>query len=216
MSGDDISLPHMLTRLGNLAKQRAAEMKTVGIEYIHVVLPMNDIVNSYHNGYNRNAADLDYMYTINSRQLNAKDVIEMHRAYLSDDTEYLPVPMKLIYMYRIIALNDASDIPSDVVKKVEAWRDTMFFAETLQDTEFPILYTPADMQLLLWPDSPEDDTDLSKMLVTVIPDMAQVRITTPEAIVAEGEMEKDHYMNHDLKMDVLTMAHNCAHHPSIA
>ena len=87
----------------------------------------------------------------------------MHRAYLSDDTEYVSVPIKLIY--RIIALNDASDILSDVVKKVETWRDAMFFAETLQDTAFPILYTPADMQLLLWPDSPEDDTDLSKMLV---------------------------------------------------
>ena len=126
MSGDDISLPHMLTHLGNLAKQRAAEMKTVVIEYI--VLPMN--VHSCHNGYNRNAADLDY--TISSLQLNAKDVIEMHRAYLSDDTEYVSVPIKLIY--RIIALNDASDIPSDVVKKVEAWRDAMFFAETLQST----------------------------------------------------------------------------------
>ena len=164
------------------------------------------------NGYNRDAADLDY--TINSLQLNATDVIEMHRAYLNDDTEYASVPMKLIY--RIIALNDATDIPSDVAKKVEAWRDTMFFAETLQDTEFPILYAPAAMQLLLWPDSTEDDTDLSKLLVTVIPDMAQVRITTPEAIVAEDEMEQGHYMNHDLKMDVLMMAHNCAHHPSIA
>ena len=60
MSGDDVSLPHMLTHLGNSAKQRAAEMKIVGIEYI--VLPMN--VHSYHNGYNRNAADLGY--TINS------------------------------------------------------------------------------------------------------------------------------------------------------
>ena len=94
--------------------------------------------------------------------------------------------MKLIY--RIIALNDTADIPSDVVKKVEAWHDTMFFAETLQDTAFPILYTPAAMQLLLWPDSPEDDTDLSKMLVTVVPYLAQVRITTPEAIVDEDEM----------------------------
>ena len=135
------------------------------------MLPMN--VHTYHNGYNRNSADLDY--TINSLQLNAKDVVEMHRAYLNDDTEYLSVPMKLIY--RIIALHDATDIPSDVKKKVEAWRDTMFFAETLQDTAFPILYTPAAMQLLLWPDSPADDTDLSKMLVTVVPDLAQVRIT---------------------------------------
>ena len=147
----------MLTHLGNLAKQRAAEMKTAGIECI--MLPMN--VHSYHNGYNRDAADLNY--TINSLQLNMKDVIEMHRAYLSDDTEYLSVPIKLIY--RIIALNDTSDIPSDVVKKVEAWRDAMFVAETMPGTAFPILYTPAAMQLLLWPDSTEDDTDLSKMLV---------------------------------------------------
>ena len=123
------------------------------------------------------------------------------------------MPIKLVY--RIIALNDTSDIPSDVVKNVEAWRDAMFFAETLPDTTFPILYTPAAMQLLLWPDS-TDDTDLSKMLVTVIPDMVQVRITTPEAIIAEDEMEKGHYMNHDLKMDILMMVHNCAHHPSIA
>ena len=117
MSGDDISLPHKLTHLENLAKQRAAEMKTVGIEYI--VLPMR--VHSYHTGYSCAAADIDY--TFNSLQLNVKDVIEMHRGYLSDDTEYSSVPMKLLY--RIIALNTASDIPSDVVRKVEAWRDKM-------------------------------------------------------------------------------------------
>ena len=46
--------------------------------------------------------------------------------------------------------------------------------------------------------------------------MAQVRITTSEAIIAEDETEKGHYMNHDLKVDILMMAHNCAHHSSIA
>ena len=57
-------------------------MSTVLFYVIHV--------HSYHNGYNRDAADLDY--TINSLQLHTKDVIQMHRAHLNDDTEYLSVP----------------------------------------------------------------------------------------------------------------------------
>ena len=62
------------------------------------------------------------------------------------------------------------------------------------------------MQLLLWPDTDQDDTDQSKMLVTVVSDMCIVRITTPEAITESYEMEQGHYMTHDLKMDVMMMA----------
>ena len=52
--------------------------------------------------------------------------------------------------------------------------------------------------------------------MTVIPDMAQVQITNLESITEKGEMEEGHYMNHDLKLDVLLLAHNCAQHPSLA
>ena len=78
MSGDDISLPHMLTHLGNLANKRQAELKAVGVEF--TVLPMAMNVHSYHNGHSRNAEDLDH--TINSLQFSKDDITEMHRAYL--------------------------------------------------------------------------------------------------------------------------------------
>ena len=212
LSGDDISLPHMLTHLGDLAKERQSELKSAGIEYI--TMPM--FLHSYHNGHQRDSVmgAEERGYTFNSLQLTPDDVQEIHRAYLDDDSEYSSVQMKLIY--RIIALNDTTDIPSDVIKKVEAWRDTMFFVHTLPNTEHPILYTPASLQILMWPDTGADNTDLTKMLVTVIPDLARVKITSTESIVDDSLMEKGHHMNHDLRMDVLMLSHNCAQHPSLA
>ena len=212
LSGDNISLPHMLTHLGDLAKNRQSELKSAGIDYI--TMPM--FLHSYHNGHQRDSTlgAEEMGYTFNSLQLTNTDVQELYRAYLDDESEYNSVTLKLIY--RILALNDNADIPSDVIKKVEAWRDTMFFVHTLPNTDHPILYTPASLQILMWPDTGADDTDLSKMLVTVVPDLARVKISSAESIVDDELMEKGHYMNHDLRMDVLMLAHNCAHHPSLA
>ena len=70
MSGDNISLPHMLPHLGNLENKRQAELKAVGVRLI--MLPMN--VPSYHNGHNCSAEDLDY--TIDSLQFSKEDVNE--------------------------------------------------------------------------------------------------------------------------------------------
>ena len=46
--------------------------------------------------------------------------------------------------------------------------------------------------------------------------MAMVRLTTMDTIIAQEEMEAGHYMTHDLRFDVMLMAHNCAQHPSLA
>ena len=71
------------------------------------------------------------------------------------------------------------------------------------------------MQLLMWPNDDEAQ-DLTKMLVTVMPSMAMVRLTTMDSIIAQEEMEAGHYMTHDLRFDVMLLSHNCAQHPSLA
>ena len=104
----------------------------------------------------------------------------------------------------------------DLVHKVQAWKDTVFFAHVVPGTDWPILFTPAAMQLLLWPNDDEDRPDLTKMLVTVIPPMAVVRLTMMDTIIAQEETEQGHYMTHDLRFDAMLLAHNCAQHPSLA
>lgn len=214
MSGDDISLPHMLTHLGDLAKQRQAELHQSAVEFI--TFPM--FLHSYHNGHKKGGEkgieELGFSY--NSLQLSADDVSEMNRAYLADNDEYNAVPLSTIY--RIIALNDTDDIHKDIIKKVEAWRGTMFFPYTLPNTEHPLLYTPAYQQILRWPDEDQkrDTADLTRSLVTVVPSIAMVKVTNVEAIIEDDEMEEGHYMTHDLKQDILLLSHNCAQHPSLA
>ena len=66
------------------------------------------------------------------------------------------------------------------------------------------------------PNNDADHTDLTKMLVTVIPTMAMARLATMDTIIAMKKMEQGHYMTHDLRFDAMLMAHNCAQHPSLA
>ena len=54
------------------------------------------------------------------------------------------------------------------------------------------------------------------MLVTVMPRMAMVRLTTMETIIAQKEMEAGHCMTHDLRFDGMLLSQNCAQHPSLA
>ena len=114
-----------------------------------------------------------------------EDAAEVKRAMLEDDDMYLNVPLRTIY--KIIALDDVSDEPADVVKKVQAWNNTLFFAKD-HPSGVPLLYTPATQQILMWPDTNDNTIDLTKSLVTVIPDMAQVKLTDLESILEEGEM----------------------------
>ena len=148
----------MLSRLGNLAKTRAQAMKAMGggsCSITDVYTPIPQWAPARHAWGQPAGAQLQF----------SADVNEMHRAYLEDESIHLTVPMKTIY--RIIALGGTDCIHVDLVHKVEAWKDTVFFTHTIPGTAWPILYTPASMQLLMWPDD-EDRPDLAKMLITVV------------------------------------------------
>ena len=120
----------------------------MGVE--RIVSPM--FIHSYHNGHQRDTTGVDELgYSFNSLTLSATDVAEMKRAYLTDALVHLGVPIATIY--RIIALGETADFDGTLVKKVQAWKDTVFFAHTLPDTGAPLLYTPASMQ---------DRTDVAK------------------------------------------------------
>jgi hypothetical protein len=57
----------------------------------------------------------------------------MKRAYLADTSTQLGVPLSTIY--NIIALGESEGLDGTLVKKVQSWKDTVFFAHTLPDTE---------------------------------------------------------------------------------
>ena len=155
LSGDAISLPHMLGHLGNLAKLKARELKAVGVE--RTVSPM--FIHSYHNGHQRDTTGVDELgHSFNSLTLSTTDISEMKRFYLADTSVHLGVPIGTIY--RIIALGETEGFDGTLVKKVQTWKDTVFFAHTLPDTEVPLLYTPASMQVLMWPNVDEERPDL--------------------------------------------------------
>ena len=138
LSGDNISLPHMLSHLGNLAKTKQKQLSALGVK--RTMCPM--LIHSYHNGHKREADDMDELgYSFNALAMSPTDLQEMQRAYLADESSYLDVPMKTIY--RIIATNDNTDINAEVIKKVTAWKDTVFFPHTAPDSTVPLLYTPA-------------------------------------------------------------------------
>ena len=201
----------MLSHLGNLSKPKAREPKAVGVE--RIVSPM--FIHSYHNGHQHDTTGVDELgYSFNSLTLSASDVTEMKRAYLADESVHLGVPIATIY--RIIALGETLGFDGTLVKKVQAWKDTAFFVHTLPNTDAPILYTLASMQVLMWPNADEDRPDLTKMLVTVMPSMSMVRLTTMDTITAQDEMEEGHYMTHDLRFDAMLLSHNCAQHCSLA
>ena len=134
----------MLSHLGKLAKTTARELKAVGME--RTVAPM--FIHSYHNGHQRDTTGVDELgYSFNSLTLSTTDVTEMKRAYLADTSTHLGVPLSTIYS--IIALGESEGLDGTLVKKVQSWKDTVFFAHTLPDTEAPLLYTPASMQVLM-------------------------------------------------------------------
>ena len=154
-------------------------MKAVGVD--RVISPM--FIHSYHNGYQRDMPGADQLgYTFNTLTLSAADVDEMHRAYLEDESVHLTVPMKKIY--RIIALDKTDDIHVDLVHKVKSWKNAGFYTHIIPGTAWPILHTPASMQLLMWPNDDEDRPDLTTMLITVVPPMAMARLTTMDIIIA--------------------------------
>ena len=112
LSGNDISLPHMLSHLGNLAKTKARELKAVGME--RTVAPM--FIHSYHNGHQRDTTGVDELgYSFNSLTLSTTDVTEMKRAYLADTSTHLGVPLSTIY--NIIALDESEGLDGTLVKK---------------------------------------------------------------------------------------------------
>ena len=74
MSGDNISLPHMLSHRGNLATTKTLELQAVGVKL--VVAPM--FIHSYHNGYQRDTTGVDEMgYSFNALTTSASAIAEM-------------------------------------------------------------------------------------------------------------------------------------------
>ena len=148
----------MLSHLGNLAKTKARELKAVGVE--RIVSPM--FIHAYHNGHQRDTTGVDELgYSFNSLTLSATDFAEMKRAYLTDTSVHLGVPVATIY--RIIALGETGGFDGTLVKKVQVWKDTVFFAQILPDTDAPLLYAPASMQVLMWPNANEERPDLTNL-----------------------------------------------------
>ena len=151
---------------------------------------------------------------IHSHGLSQADATEIQRASLLDTTPIHNVPFCDIF--KVVTQHpSAKDIPTLLIKRIQAWKDKSFFSVTPPDTTVPLMYAPSSVTYDPCPDSAEDNVDTTRHLVLAVPKGADVRITTLEPIAAEVG-DGDHYDDHDLRRDILMHCHDNAQHPRLA
>ena len=89
------------------------------------------------------------------------------------------------------------------IKKIEAWRDKLFFLIDVGVPGMPALYTPSSQAR----DVGSPDDDRTKLLVPVIPDLTPVRISTRSLTVAPYDPDAPIWDRAFLREDILWIAH---------
>ena len=223
LPGDQISLPHMMTHISDLLKDRQAELQAVGMEVI--AAPMH--VHSFHEipanskglKSKTGLASPPHGFKVAFLALSGDECSVVAASLLADDTLYMRVPLSSIYkMAAGIATDTVSKLERDIIK---SWLGIRFFAFAPPGATVPLLFTPSTLQLVL-PDDSEDGSwnDPTKTLVMVVPKGAMVRVTDsdrqPMVIETNDHGTHGDFMCHDLRKDIVYLCHNNANHPSFS
>ena len=213
--GDSISLPHMMTHMGDMAKARHTELHAASQPYIMAAHTLH----SFHPGkvpLKANEPPSDHRVVF--LQFTCDEVQKIAEATLLDDTLYLRVPLHDIY--KIVANIQADTVPHMHRDKITSWIGTRFFAFTPPQCSHPLLYAPTSFQLIQLDDTDATLEDPTKTLVLVTPKGAMVRITSadrqPVQVSAEDHPTHAELMQHDLRKDMCYLAHNNSDHPSLS
>ena len=104
--------------------------------------------------------------------------------------------------------------------KVAAWTGVRFFVFNAPGTDTQLLYAPTSFQIIQLDDEECTLHDPTKTLVMVLPKGAMARVTDPDRqpMVTAADDHDTHadVMMHDLRKDILYMAHNNLDHPSLS
>ena len=138
--------------------------------------------------------------------LNKEECNEVNRAMSEDNEKVHNVQMKDIYR---CVMTPEETIPAEIRNKVEPWVGRMYFAVTHPMTGVRMMYTPMTSTRLHF-----EREDASKILVTCVPNGANVKMIEPED-VEKFDADGPEWMKtqHQLRGQVLLMVHDLENHP---
>ena len=161
--GDSISIPHMMTHMGDMARQRHADLAQANVSMI--IAPT--AIHSFHGDPpSPDAFSVPEGYVVSSLTLTADDVAKVHEALLADDSPYLSVPLHDIF--KVVSKIDIDSVPRMHRAKITPWAGVRFFAITPPDADKPVLYAPTSFQVI-HSDEHDSLSDPTSTLVMVIP-----------------------------------------------
>ena len=216
--GDSISLPHMMTHMGDMALQRRDEMRQAQASFI--VFPMtlsspSPLVAPCELSP-PSAYSVPSGYIASHLTLVESESSVIAAAYQSDASTFLSIPLSDIYA----VVTSSAPVPKLHLDRVRPWVGVRFFAIAPPGCDTPLLYTPTSFQVIEATDEDASLRDPTRTLVLVVPAGAMVRITDaarqPAITTHESHPEYGHWMQHDLRRDILYLAHNNNDHPSLA
>ena len=208
--GVDNDIAHVLSHLGDEFAARANYYRTAGVTSVTHQVVAAPAVHSYHT---TPLPDPLQRFHLQHLPFSADEVDIIAEAYITDNT---PVAMhvSLSDIYKVATNHAAAGaVPPATVQKVRAWMDERFFVVTPPGARSPLLYATSSATRYIHHDLGEDTCDLTRCLVPVIPMGADVRITCLTPIV-EDSPTGHHWIDHDLRRDILLHVHDNARHPS--
>ena len=207
--GDTNDLAHVMSHLGDQMKSRHEIIEAANAKpYLGTPSVAFMAVHSYHQP---TLSDPTSNYSIVHLPLSTQQIHTIAEAYLSDDTLVAKVPLSDIY--RMITNHPTSvSICAMHKQSIRGWVNTRFFSVVPPGAgNQALLYTASSATRTHDCDAPESDG--TRILVPVIPRGADVRITKNPPITDAGDGR--HYMDHDLRNDILLHVHDNAHHCNI-
>ena len=147
--------------------------------------------------------------------MTTEDIQEINRCLLEDDSSMIS-GIPLCNIFKTLTIANHLELP-DIQKKIKAWAGTRFFITKYPKTDIEVLLTIGSAQKVIWADDDIslDPTNISQKLVMVIPDKAQVKITTLTMSNESGECDRTDdpaWIQDGLRQQLLLLHHEAAKH----
>ena len=127
-------------------------------------------------------------FEVRHLNLDADDHAEMIRAYKADDSAFHKADLKHMYA---VATGDDKDMLPLLKGQITPWLGKQLFAIAPPGCTEPLLYTPAPASIKRWGDPAvlSADEKLNRVLVSLVPKDARIKMTVLQNITAHGDTE---------------------------
>jgi len=210
LPGEHNDISHILSHLGEHTRERHEYLTSIGCD----TLACAGAMHSFHDmGIipSQPKTPLE-KFTHVHLNLSASDCDEIHRACMQDMTPLQGVPLSHVYQI-ITQQKNFEKLPKLERDKVRAWSGKSFHAVPAPAGSRTLLYTVASVNFVKYPDTQDTHVDRTRHLVLVVPEGAEVRVSTTAPVSTEKITGK-HWIDHDLRRDILIHCHDNAMHPS--